>query len=209
MKKGITICLLLIIGSIQGMAQQKLKFDRPRFAVSATASVLVLPMSAFIDVNEGTAVVDGNLIPSDPKYQVRDTTGYIFGLYAHGVFILPLYQKQNWSIGIEANAGLGKHTSLRAAEGLHSVVLDFPQFMYYRNHASSVDYAVLAGYKYTLGPLPLHMLLVGFELHRDNDHIIRIYGSVLSNKYYRYYTHGVIEEALRSREVGATYVTFF
>ena len=210
MKKTLFICILLLLGSSTTFAQKSDKKDRLRFSLGTSVSILILPMTGQMDVGDGIeSTVNNQLMPKEPVYQVKDTTGILGGLYLHGVLVLPFYQQKSWSTGLKASAGIGRHTSMRAADGLTSLVYDFPQYLYYRNYASGVDFSVLAGYKYTMAPLSFHMLLGGLEFHLQNQNSIQLYGSLLSNKYYRYYTNGVTEEVLKATEVGAILNFYF
>jgi hypothetical protein len=188
--KKLTLIILLFISIFGANAQDKT--DKFKFHYDVTLGVLPIKISGTMNTANSN---------SDPVYKFVDTTGIMGNFGLHIGMNIPFYRTENWSIGANVNAGVGRIGSFRAAEGLNSYTLDFPQYIYYRNYKSSFDYSVLVGYKHTIAGLNYSLPLIAFGLNKPNGSFL-IYSSVKRYTYYSYYTNGDIKPALKIGEMG-------
>jgi len=192
--------LLLFLLQLNGYSQDKIR-------VTTGASVSIVPMflSGTMDVGNGNTSVNGTtLISSEPVYKRVDTTAIVLATSFYIGLNLPFYKNENWSTGIKFNAGLGYQAGAKAAEGLHSLTFNFPQYIYWRRY-KKLDYSLLAGYKYTYAVLPYHLMLAAVDVSIGSGRgltTFRIYGSPFSYNYYSLYTNGEMHKAIRIYEAG-------
>ena len=165
------------------------------------ASVGYIPILTVGSTNIGTEV--------RPFYEHTETKGSMLNIITHVGVSQPFYVNDTWSTGIRLSAGIGYQGNLSNSEGLASFVFSLPQYFYYRNYSSSIDFSVLLGYKYTNAALNSHLILLGIEYHIDDDAGLRFYGSLYRYKYYTQYTNGKIEPAIKIGEFGVVYTYNF
>ena len=193
MKKGIIIGLLLFI-TLTVKSQDNYNWN-------SGVSVSFLPITVIGTDNIGTEY--------QPIYENTETSGLMMNLVANFGVSIPLYATDKWSTGVRLNTGLGYQNSISNAEGLSSFVINFPNYIYYRNYRSSFDFSVLLGYQFTYTALNSHLMMLGFEYHIDDDTSLRLFGSLYNYNYFREYTNGKIEPAIEISEFGLAYIYNF
>lgn len=204
MKRSLLLCALLLILFIPEIKAQR---GPDRFKATFNFSVGVLPikLSGPMDVGDG----DGNIISVLPVYRQVDTTSVVVSGIMYFGLKIPFYRSDSWSVGVNLNAGVGRHQGVIAADGLTAYVLDFPQYVYYRNYRTNFDYSFLLGYKYTRAPLPYHLVMAAFEYHLNEHHGFRFYGSLFRYKYYMLLSNGDLKPMVKIGEFGITYTYNF
>lgn len=204
-------CIMLFALILSGpLAVNAQEADRFKVMVDATMALLPMRLTGTLDVGDRSeAIIDNKAIVSRPVYRHVDTMALAFNGIAHFGMNIPFYRAENWSIGTKLNLGFGIMRGIRAAEGINSLVFDFPEYLYYRNHGGSVDFSVLLGYKYSLAALPYGLPLLGLDVNLDDQSVIRIYGSPVRYKYYTLYTNGELVPLIRIAEIGIGYVLSF
>lgn len=205
---GYIIHLALILGGLpQANGQETDKFS---VTVDATTALLPMRLTGTLDVgNRSETIIDNKAIVSHPVYRHVDTLALAYNGIAHVGMNIPFYRAENWSIGTKLSLGLGIMRGLRAAEGINSLVFDFPEYLYYRNYGSSFDFSILLGYKLSVAALPYSLPLLGLDVHIDELSAFRIYGSPVRYKYYTLYTNGELVPLIRIAEIGVGYVLTF
>jgi hypothetical protein len=205
--KKIYIIILVSLFSISCFSQDKI-----RFGVDASISFIPIFLSGPMDVGDHSSTIrGGQVITQRPVYRHVDTTALAGNIVLHLCLNVPFYKNDVWSTGIKAQAGFGLMGGIKAADGLKSIVIDFPEFLYLRRYKKT-DYAVLVGYKYSYTSIPYQLMLVGFDFNPewgDGKTTIRLYGSPFSYKYYNLYTNGEIKPAMKIYEFGLVLQTFF
>ena len=202
---NLTILLFLVAFSV---------YSQDRIKVVGGVSLGVVPvfLSGTTDVGDGGGTFKGSRhIITNPVYRHVDTTGIVGNMAFYFGLNFPFYKNDNWSTGIKLNAGFGYQGSLKAAEGLESLTLNFPQYIYWR-HYKRFDYSILAGYKYTYSSLPYHLMILGIDINsgfEKGDVTFRLYGSPFSYNYYTLYTNGQLKEAIKIYELGLAVDIYF
>lgn len=192
--KKLALCLLLIMTTIYINGQDTRNFF-------SDATIGYIPILTIGSSNVGTE--------SRPVYEHTETKGTMLNFLLHVGVKQPFLIKDSWSAGVRLSVGWGGQGNMSNAEGLTSYVFDFPEYIYYRNNSSNIDFSVLLGYKYTKAALNSHLLLFGLEYHIDDDRSLRFYGSFYRYKYYTQYTNGRVEPAIKIGEFGLVYTYNF
>jgi hypothetical protein len=195
--KKITLIILCLFAYLGANAQS----DTDEFKIHYGIVAGILPVKL-----SGITNTAANNKP--PSYRRVDTTGIMGNFELLFGVNLPLYRTTNWSIGANLNAGAGRLGSFRAAEGLDSYILDFPEFLYYRNYASTIDFSVFAGFKHTRAPLNFTLPIAGFGINEENSTFL-FYGSLKRDTYYSLYSNGDIHSAVKIGEFGIMYFSNF
>jgi len=214
MKQTLLTCLIFIIVNFYSEAQHKNKkewqVDKFGFIASGSYGILPIQLSGLTDVGSKVSTMVGSQwVTERPEYAIKDTSALMMNGMVHLGINIPFYRTATWSFGAKVNAGIGFQRSRKAAEGLNGFVLDFPQFLYFRNYKNKLDYTILLGYKYTYAPLSYQLALGGIDFNLKHNKAIRLYGGLNEYKYYRYFTDGRTEPAFRLREFGLAYVASF
>ena len=186
------------------------KIDEFSFYTGAGIGVLHMNLRGVDDVAEsGYSSVGGTLVPIAPRYEMVETTAIVLPMLVVAGFNIPVINKENWSLGLKAQAGFGPQANAKNAAGLESMALDFPQFMYYRSMFGKLDCSFLAGYTFKRSGLKYSLPLVGLEFGVSEYSRIRFTASPATYKYYMYYTDGREEPALSIREFSFTWCRNF
>jgi len=205
------ITIFFVLNAGKGIAQQKATWKekfKSNFFLSSGGyfGIQTVKISLVDDVSSGGGII----------YKKVDTSGIllnIVGLFSSSLPII--YPHENLVIGLELNVGIGYLGNLKAAEGLEGLVFDFPQFIYlrygnYNGTKEGIGAGLLIGYRYTFAPLKYRFPIFGLEIaYNQGFTILRFEGSILSDKYYSYYTDGRFEPALTIREFGISYIVIF
>ena len=204
MKREILIGLLVIVSS-SIMAQ-----DSFRWHSGVSIGFLPISISGTQDVGNGNqTVIDNKTFNTTPVYEHTVTSGLMMNLIAHVGARIPIITSETWSTGVNLNVGVGYQYGLSNTDGLTSYLLKSPNYVYYRNYSSSLDFSILLGYQFTYTALNSHLMLGGFEYHMDDASSLRFFGSLYRYTYYRQYTNGRIEPALKIGEFGMSYIYNF
>ena len=202
MKKLILLPVLFLIVALVPMKAQ----DRFRFFSAGNYGFAPVRFSGTMDVGNGNdGTIGGHVVASEPIYIYVDTAGLLMNIIGQIGVNIPFYIKEDYSIGAKLRVGIGYQFSLKASEGLNSpFLLDFPQYIYYRNYKNDFDYSVLLGYKYTYNALSYHLFLLAFECNINESASVRVYGSPFPYTYYSLYTNGELKPLVKMREFGIT-----
>lgn len=206
MKKLVFIAILiqmLILNKING---------QDSFNLFSDVSIGFLPIfvAGTQDVGDGNETVIGSYTtPSAPIYKHTETTGSMINLVAHFGGSLPFYSNEKWSTGAKLSVGFGYQKSINNAEGLSSYLLNFPEYVYYRNYSTNFDFSILLGYQFTYTALNSHLMMMAFDYNIDENKSLRLYGSLFRYKYYNLYSNGRIEPSTKIGEFGFTYIYNF
>ena len=217
------ITFFFVLSAGKGIAQQKAtweeKFENNFFLSSGGYfGIQTVKISLVGDVNSdgGGTIRDGYEITEYPIYKKVDTLGILLNITGLFSASLPLiYPHENLVIGLELSVGIGILANLQAAEGLEGLLFDLSQFIYLRNKnyngtKEGIGAGLLIGYRYTFAPLKYKFPIFGLEIAFNQGFtILRLEGSILSDKYYSYYTDGRFEPALTIREFGISYIVIF
>ena len=157
MKKGIIISLLLVAFFTTKVRTQ----NKDSYTWFSDVSIGFLPIAV-----TGTSNVGDE---SKPIYEHTETSALMINLVAHFGASIPFYITKTWSTGAKLSTGFGYQNNLKNVEGLSSFVLNFPNYLYYRNYSSSFDFSVLLGYQFTYTALNSHLMLMGIEYNIDDD----------------------------------------
>ncbi len=145
-----------------------------------------------------------------PVWKLEEWQSYMGNSLVHFGTHIPIYKNRSWSIGSELNIGIGIQQRLDNHEGnndgLKLITFDFPQYLYYRNYSTSVDFAILFGGKYTFSVYSYWLPLAAVQFRLGDLGFLRFYGSLKSYKYYNYFTNGTLEPTWTIREYGIAYV---
>lgn len=196
MKRGIILTLLLFT-LFTAYAQNK-----DTYTWLSGVSIGFLPVNV-----SGTQNVGDN--GSTPIYRYVDTSAVMINLVAHVGASVPFYANESWSTGAKLSIGFGYQNNRGAAQGLSAFLLNTRSYAYYRNYSSSFDFSILLGHQFTFTALNSHLMILGFEFGVGEDASLRLYSSLFRYKYYREYTNGILEPALRIGEFGVSYIFNF
>jgi len=205
--KKIILLICLFVLQVSSIRAQ-----RDIFTIAAASSVGVVPfrLSGTMDVGNGNMTQLGNyIVTSEPVYKHIDSSMYIINIIVHFGLNISILRGENWDAGAKLNIGLGNQFATNGAEGLKSFLLDFPQYIYYRNFKSNLDFSVLAGYKYTYSVIPYQLLIAAFDFNIDLMNSIRLYGAFTKDRYYTLYTNGNIVPTITLTEFGIGYTIEF
>lgn len=205
------IVFIFIFGLItHPVLSQKKQEDRFKFSYDISMGVLPLQITGISEQGvEAYSIIDSHSVPIDPEYEIVTVSGLVINEIVHLGIHLPLYKTSSWSIGTKLNAGAGLQLGVISAEGLHSFIFDFPQFLYYQKYGKGLNYSILLGYKHTIAALNYGLPVAGFEVNFSEKKSLRLYGSLQRYKYYSYYTDGRIEPFIQIGEYGLGYILKF
>lgn len=216
------ITFFFVLSAGKGIAQKKATWKEKfigNFFLSSGGyfGIQTVKISLVGDVSGGGGTIrDGYEITEYPIYKRVDTLGILLNITGLFSSSLPLiYPRENLVIGLELNVGIGVLVNLQAAEGLEGLLFNFSQFIYLRNKnyngtKEGIGAGLLIGYRYTFAPLKYKFPIFGLEIAFNQGFtILRLEGSILSDKYYSYYTDGRFEPALTIREFGISYIVIF
>lgn len=210
MKRLILVCLV-IVGITTAAVAQKSEWQVDKFGVTygSTISVVPIELSGIMDKGTGWAThIHNSYVTENPEYGIQDTLSILAGISVNVGLNIPLYRSTNWSVGTKLNAGIGYHENVTAAEGVKGLIYEFPQFIYYRNYKSKVDYTLLVGYKYTKAPLSYHLPLAAVEVGIRENLAVRLHGSLTSYNYYIQFTDGRTKPAIKYHDFGISFVVY-
>lgn len=143
------------------------------------------------------------------EHQFIDTSALMINIVAHVGTSVPFYANESWSTGVKASIGLGYQINRNAAQGLSSYLINTRSFAYYRNYSTNLDFSILLGHQFTFTALNSHLMMLGLEFGIGEDASIQLYSSLFRYKYYREYTNGTLEPALKIGEFGVSYMYQF
>jgi hypothetical protein len=191
--------MLTLVGQ-NGFAQKSSwQVDKLRVGTGSTFGYLPTKVKALQESEEGTG-----------RYEMQEITTGVGNILLQAEVVVPFYRTPSWSVGAKVGAALGFQYASEEVEELNgAIVYDFPQFLYYRNYKTVIDFTVLAGYKYTKSPLSTHFALGGLELQVTEEYSVRFYASLNSHKYYQLYTDGREEPMITLREFGISILKSF
>jgi hypothetical protein len=201
----------MIVILIQILSVSKVK-GQDELVWLSDASIGFLPVKIVgtQDVGNGNEIVIGNnIVPSAPIYKHAETSGLMMNLTTHVGVSLPFYSTKNWSVGTKLNIGFGYQKGLKNSEGLSSFLLNFPEYIYYRNYSSGFDFSVLLGYQFTYTSLDSHLMMMAFDYNINEEATLRVYSSLYRYKYYNLYTNGKLEPSVKIGEFGIAYIYNF
>ncbi|GAA4309369.1 hypothetical protein GCM10023183_26530 [Nibribacter koreensis] len=140
-------------------------------------------------------------------YETQESTLKLGNLLINAEAVFPFYMTPSWSVGAKAGASIGLQMVREQTDDFNGgVIYDFPQFLYYRNYQTWLDFTVLAGYKYTNAPLATHFAVSGVEVQVTDRISARLYGS-LNNYKNQIYRNGGEEATVTLREFGFTLIS--
>lgn len=147
-----------------------------------------------------------NISDTDSKliYVDKDTLSLSGNIMATFGASYAFYKNKDWCIGAKLEGGIGFIFPIKAAEGLGGLNLHFPQYIYYRNYSTRIDFTINLGYKYTRMALPYHSMVSKIEVNLGDQISIGLYGTLFSFKYYTLYTNGQLNTAAKINEFGIT-----
>ena len=183
-----------------GFAQKSSwQIDKLRVGTGSTFSYLPFKMNSLTESEEEPG-----------RYEMKETNAGLSNLLLQAEVVVPFYRTKSWSVGAKVGAALGFQYAPEELEELSgNVIYDFPQYLYYRNYRTLVDFTLLAGYKYTKSPLPTHFALGGVEVQVTQEYSARLYGSLNTYKYYQLYTDGREAPMITLREFGISIIKSF
>lgn len=196
MKKAFAI--LICLSSFWQVSYSQNSPDGIGFIVSADLGIQPMHLSGQWDVDN---------ISSANVYVYTDTlsiVGYAMGRFGINI---PVYKTRNWSAGVKLNCGIGMQGGLKAADGIAGFMTDFPQYAYYRNYSTPLDFSVKMGYKYTRGAIHNHLIMAGVEFNVNEEVSIGFYSSLFKYKYYTYFTNGELKPSIKISEFGISFTS--
>ena len=187
------LILLIAILTVKSSFAQK---DETYFFLDLTPGVMVTRF------NEITSVYDYSSYTS--SYQKVETRSFNLTGIGHLGLNVPFYRTETGSIGMKLSAGLGTTLAVSGDDRYTgSVLLDLPQFLYYRKVTPSLDFSILSGYKMALiGDHFTKQFLVGVEFGPGFESSLRIYGTPFGYRLFREYSTGELEPILSYYEFG-------
>ena len=209
--RRLLVIITLVAGFTSGLQAQKIKAKKSEWQVnkfypmvSITTVIIPVKLSMLGEQLSHYEYINSSQVPVDFALSIQDTTGYLLSATLNLGANIPFYRAENWSVGTQLHAGIGKHKSLRAAAGLESLVFDFPQYLYFHHYKGKHHIKLLAGYKYTIAAFNYHLPLAGIEFNVHDRVAIRLHGSLNNYKYYRLHTDGKMEPAMIYKDFGVT-----
>lgn len=186
------ILLIAILTNSISFAQK----DETYFFIDLTPGVMVTRF------NEITYGVDYTTYSS--IYQKTESRSFNITGIGHLGLNVPFYRTETGSIGMKLSAGLGTTLAVSGDDRYTgTVLLDLPQFLYYRKVTPSLDFSILSGYKLALiGEHFTKQFLMGVEFGPGFVSSLRIYGTPFGYRLFREYSTGELEPILSYYEFG-------
>jgi hypothetical protein len=196
--------LLFIVGLCSG--QRKGTYyssDKFSFFIGTSMGVLPMKITGTDDLGDEEYSTTTLRRTDTPVFKRVDTLGLALNFIFHCGLNIPFYRNENFSVGTKLGIGIGRQYSIRATQGFSSYLLfEYPQYLYYRNYKSDVDFSIMAGYKYSNGTLPYHLFLLAFDFYLNRKVNFHFYGSPFSYNYYSLFTNGELKPEICIREFG-------
>jgi hypothetical protein len=203
------ITLLIITIKYSGNATDSLNYkkrDRFRVHLDFSTSSTSFKLMGTSDVGSGNLkTIDNRELISEPKYKYREKRIFTLNINTHLGLNIPFYRCKNWSTGIKSSFGLGYQYGILASN-FSSVIFDLPQYAYYRNYKSDLDYTLFAGYKFTLAPVSYGLFIIGVDYNLDERNALRFFFSPYRRTYYSQLTNGDLKPTIRVIEFGFGFV---
>jgi hypothetical protein len=204
--KNMKIIRLYIFIALCTLFQNAFAQDEFRFHYSIGSGLTTIKLTSTEDVGDGTTtIIDNNIVPLAPNFKNITAKGKLASPSITAGFSLPIIKNNNWSVGVNINAGLGSWVPISNSDGLLSPInVDLPEYIYYRNYKNKIDYSLMLGYRYTYTVLPTQHILGAVEVCLFDDNYLRLYTTLNRYNYYVYYSNGESKPVLGFSEIGLT-----
>ncbi|WP_192822666.1 hypothetical protein [Rufibacter sp. LB8] len=202
MKKMVWLAALLVMSVTGNALAQKKKnnwqVDKVRFGIGSTVAFMPFRMQNYYENEDG-------------EYEVEEKPSKVVTALVRGELSVPVYRADTWSVGVKTGVGVGLQGVPQPEGDSESVlVYDFPQFAYYRNYATPVDFSLLLGYKYSHSHFSTHFGLAGVEVKVIENVWLRLYGALNTQDYQQLTRQEAIPAPTHQlREFGLTVLTSF
>ena len=221
MKRNLFLFAFLVFGGTLALPAQGLFKDfKDNFAFHLTLlGRLQITKATYIGniQSRPTFQINGShSVPINPIYGKIDTTAWTAQvLLRAGVSVPILEVGESAVVGMEINGGLGFAQNIANGEGLSSIYLELPTFLYFRTGSfkqkkDKLRFGVLAGYTIKTDALRMKYPTLGLELASRNSKLVtRLESSLYPRKWWTYYSNGYEEPAFSSWEAGIGVIYFF
>jgi hypothetical protein len=204
--KLVLIALCCLGYTSKAISQKSDSPDRFRFHGEIAISALSYKLSGIDDVGSGNvSILKSKEVVQDPEYELVEKRAFSTGLKFRIGFNIPFYRAPKWSIGIKNNIGAGYQYGI-LAEGLSSIAIDAPQFLYFRSYNENHDYSFMMGYNYCLSSISHQVFLLGFDINEGERTAFRFFLSPIRRVYYSELTNGDLVPAIKVTELGISFV---
>ena len=151
--------------------------------------------------NDGYMTINDQEVPINPVYGDVKRNSVVPLIASHIGLDLPFKRADYWSFGFIISAGLGFQQGFGHFKDYTTINLDFPQYLCYKHWGDRFEYSILLGYKYTYSNFRHKLVTAGFEYHFNKTNSIRLFSSILRDKYYTQYSNNTSEASLKIGEI--------
>lgn len=205
--RGLILIVLmsLNISALNAQEDQLFTFHGD-FGVGMT--LVTLTGTADIGGESGT-IIDNNTVVSAPVYVYTEEQLPRVNWYGHLGCNLAFLRFNNSSVGLNLNVGGGR-TRGAYFDDLPSIFFDFPQYAYFRTKIKNFEFSTSLGYRHLLiRSFSRGEFMAAFEVHFNEIHGVRLFGTPLKRTYYQAYTNGTVKPLISFSEFGVVYTFSF
>jgi hypothetical protein len=204
MKTIILILLSFFIFSVKSQNEGKVKLDKISFNTDVSLVVSKYILTGWSSTFTGYTTYQSQELYLDYSLEKETEKFTPVNVMVHFGVNFPLVSKENWSVLLRLNAGIGSSigSALSEKETIKRMRIDFPSYISYRRKIKSNIYSVHVGYKYVMpGFIKYHQFVSGLGMDFSEKSSFSVDIPLNSTKFYSQYSDGTTEEMIKLLDI--------